>query len=48
MKCAFKDIIKNEGFIYLMTSGLGLRILRVGVGQAIVFNIIEKLVEYEI
>lgn len=48
MKCAFKDIIKNEGIIYLMTSGLGLRILRVGVGQAIVFNIIEKLVEYEI
>ena len=45
MQCAFKDILKNEGIIYLLTSGLGLRILRVGLGQAIVFNIIEILID---
>jgi len=43
MLCAYKDIVKNEGKIYLFTSGLGLRILRVGFGQSIVFSIVEQL-----
>lgn len=43
MFCAYKDVVKNEGRLYLLTSGLGLRIFRVGFGQSIVFSIVEQL-----
>lgn len=43
MLSACKDIIKNEGIVFLFTSGLGLRIIRVGLGQSIVFSIVEYL-----
>lgn len=43
MYCAYQDILKNEGKIYLFTNGLGLRIFRVGFGQSIVFSVVELL-----
>lgn len=48
MLCAYRDIVKNEGRMYLFTSGLGLRIFRVGFGQSIVFNIIEFLHKHNV
>lgn len=45
---ATKDIVQKEGLTFLFTSGLGLRIFRVGVGQAIVFNIVELLRKYDV
>lgn len=47
MKCAYEDIVKNEGRYYLFTSGLGLRIFRVGFGQSIVFSVVEFLHKYD-
>lgn len=45
---AFRDIIKKHGYIYLFSSGLYLRIIRVGIGQSIIFNTLETLKYYDL
>lgn len=45
INCAYTDIVKNEGFAFLF-NGLGLRIFRVSLGQAIIFVTVENLLYY--
>jgi hypothetical protein len=45
IRCAYNDIVKNEGFLFLF-KGLGLRLFRVSIGQVIIFIIVENLFYY--